>query len=213
MATQVAETIADDTRAIHRTQLCLAAFIDCDGLRTSARIRDLSRAGARIEASPPPPLSRPVVLSRGALTVTGQVVWRDRNRFGIRFDRAIDLMVWLPGRETARTQEDVDRAIAEIRRDLKSSGTNAMAQTEAPNLPARLAGELDYVGRMIESLRECVTGEPQIIARHSTKLPYFDQSIILLRQIAEILAAPNAEVAVNRLTDTDLHRRLTRSSI
>jgi hypothetical protein len=214
MAARFADKLAGDSRVHQRTHLCLAAFLDCDGLKSSVRIRDLSRDGARIEASPAPPVNRPVVLTRGVLTVTGQTVWRDRDRSGLRFDRPIDLDTWLPVRETVRTQEDVDRAIAVIRRSMTPVTTaESDKRVTASNLHERLADELNHAVRMIESLRDSVAGEPQMIAKHSTKLPYFDQSLTLLRQVAEVIAEPDRKKAIGRIADVDFRRRLTRSSI
>ena len=193
MATRFADQAATDARDQRRTHLCLAAIVECGGQRTSVRIRDLSTDGARIEASPPPPLQARLTLLRGPLNTDATVVWRDRDRCGLRFARPIKLAAWLPNSDAVRTQDDIDQVV----RDFHREQALRRKDRENPMLTARIADELAYVGRMVETLQQALSPEPQIIARHRDTLPLFGQALQALSQLNAILAADDLLAATN----------------
>jgi hypothetical protein len=209
MATRFADQHTTDARDQRRTRLCLAAIVECGGQRTSVRIRDLSADGARIEASPPPPLQARLTLLRGPLNADAIVVWRDRDRCGLRFDKPIRLPVWLPNSDAVRTQDDIDQVV----RDFHREQALRRKDRENPMLTARLADELAYVGRMVQTLQQALSPEPQIIAKHRDTLPLFGQALEALGQLGAILAADDMRAATNAIAHTSLGRRLLKQRI
>lgn len=68
----------------------MAATVEHDGARVSAKLRNLSNEGALVEASDLPPLGAQVKFRKGELAVPGEIAWRSGNRAGIAFDRQLD---------------------------------------------------------------------------------------------------------------------------
>ena len=208
MATSLAAQMEADARDGFRATLFLAAALRFSGRTVQARIRDLSHSGARIEGTALPAPNTEVTIERGALVAPGRVMWRDAGQCGVRFDDPLDLRAWLPARERARTQEDIDRMIAQVRGGgERKSETNTPAEP-SKQLGARLADELAYVGRMLASLDEALSGEALMICRHGAQLQYLDLSQQVLRLVETLLRDPDPETAIKQIGDDAFRRRL-----
>lgn len=213
MATMFAAQHNTDDRKGLRTTLFLAAALRFSGRTVQGRLRDLSMTGARVEGEALPAPGTEVAIERGALAAYGKIMWRQPGQCGVRFDDPIDLRAWLPARERARTQDDVDRMIAEVR-----TGTAIMRGQEgqAPppiagcskQLGVRLADELAYVSRMLHGLDEAVANEPLMICRHGAQLQYLDLSRQVLSLVEALLRDPEPEAAVKRIGNESFRRRL-----
>jgi hypothetical protein len=200
-----------------RTRLFLAATIRFDRVVAAIRLRDLSTSGARIEGARLPGAGASVQIARGALNCSGTIVWSDKKRCGMRFDAPLDLEAWMPGL-AARDQCAVDDLIEAVR-----SGDADVLPFPLPAPPppvpvknlltARLAEELAYVARLLDSLGEDLCSEPLVVMRHSTKLQDLDISAQILGHVAAVLVADPPEPAIDSIGLTALRKRLRRTPL
>ncbi len=204
------------TRSVPRTQLLLSAMIRFNTVSAAIRLRDLSVSGARFEAATLPSVGTTVHISRGALHASGTIVWRNRKECGLRFDAPLSLDAWIPARR-ARDQSGVDAMIQAVR-----SGEAEVVPCQPPPqlqdafrdaLPKRLAEELAYVVRLLESLGDDLCGDPLLVMRHATKLQNLDISAQILGHVAALLVAEQPEQAVDDVGLGSLRKRLQRVSL
>ena len=199
----------EESRTASRTRLRLAATISFGSAVRSTVIRDLSSCGAQLEGRDLPESGTTVVIVRGSLREQGMLVWRDHQRAGVRFDSPLDLCKWLPNQAKAG-QAVVDRRVAELRAGeapLEDKGSDRQPHQV---LQARLAEELDFVSRMLNSLGDDLAGEPLVVARHLANLQSLDTSTQILGHIAAILVAERTEEVVQAIGMESLRRRLQR---
>jgi hypothetical protein len=183
----------DEARTAPRTHLFLKAAISFDGGSAPVRLRDLSAFGARIEGPLLPAKGVVASITRGPLAASGTIVWRDQRGCGIRFDRPLDLDRWVPPRERPpqRKPAPSDEAVTVM-------------------LPVRLAEELAYVARLLESLGDDLSAELLVVKRHAAKLQYLDISAQILGHVANILVADNPAQVVDAIGMESLRKRLQR---
>lgn len=200
-------------RSLPRKRLFLSATLCAAGLKATIRVRDLSISGARIEGARLPVAGEAAQLNRGMLTASGTIVWRDSKGCGIRFDEPLDLDQWMPGL-AARDQVEVDDMVAAVRSgaaDVLPFPSTPIA-LESP-VPQRLAEELAYVARLLDSLGEDLCGEPLIVMRHAEQLQNLDISAQILGHVAAVLMADHPTQAIDAIGMTNLRKRLQRSSL
>ena len=206
----------DQARSTPRTQLFLSATIRFDNIAAAVRLRDLSASGARIEGARLPPVGSPAQIIRGPLNASGTIVWRDRNRCGLRFGEPLPLDDWMPAR-LSTDQQFVDELVAEAKSGeakilpLRPASPPLDAFREA--LPQRLAEELGYVCRLLESLGDDLCSEPLIVMRHGQKLQNLDISAQILGHVAALLVADHPEQAVDAIGMGSLRKRLKRVAL
>src|SRR5688500_15452 len=94
----------EQRRVEARSNIFVVAALAWSSGTGPVRIRNMSRTGALIEGATIPPEGSPVRLSRGSLSVRGEIVWRRENRAGMRFGSAETVADWLPGNKTATGQ-------------------------------------------------------------------------------------------------------------
>ena len=148
------------------------------------RIRNMSPSGALIEGGVIPPNGSAGRLSRGTLSVTGEIVWRHENRAGMRFDSAVTVAAWLPGGKSATGQERVDEIVYSYKAEV--GAMRDATAVPAPLSPGRqeLSGELLEVRQALNDVAEKLAGDDSTMARHTDAL----QAIDLATQKLEILA-------------------------
>lgn len=208
------------TRSVPRTQLLLSATIRFDSVSAAIRLRDLSASGARFEAAILPAVGSTVHVSRGALHASGTIIWRNRQECGLRFDAPLPLDAWIPP-PRARDQSGVDAMIKAIRSGEAQAGAEAgpihsppqMPEAFGDALPKRLAEELAYVVRLLESLGDDLCAEPLLVMRHATKLQNLDISAQILGHVAALLVAEQPEQSVDGVGMSCLRKRLQRVSL
>lgn len=204
-------------RALPRTRLFLSATIRFERVSAPIRVRDLSACGARIEGARLPAVGIVAHISRGELTVSGMIVWRDSKGCGIRFDEPLDLDQWMPGL-AARGQIEVDDMVAAVRSGdsdvlpFPSPAAPPPAQLDSL-MPQRLAEELAYVARLLDSFGEDLCGEPLLVMRHAEKLQNLDISAQILGHVAAVLVADRPEEAIDAIGMTTLRKRLQRTAL
>ena len=80
-------------------------------------------------------------------------------------------------------------------------------------LPQRLAEELAYVGRLLESLGDDLCNEPLVVARHAEKLQNLDIASQILGHVAALLVTDQPAQAVKEIGMTSLRKRLLRVAL
>jgi len=197
-----------------RTKLLLAATVEDALGKCAVRIRDLSEGGALLEGARLPDAGERLTLSRAELAASATVAWRSGGRCGIRFDRAISVTQWSGLRVPSASHEGqarVDSIQAAVR-----AGTPPVPPAPSPPDPAlgeldqRVAEEIDYVARLLETMGDTLADEPAVIHRHPQTLQGFDLATQILRHLAAVLAADDRAAAIGAVGMADLRARLTR---
>ena len=204
-----------EMRSLPRARLFLSASISLGNSSCAVRIRDLSASGARIEGKTLPSNGTATCLRRGALETSGTVVWRVGKECGIRFDVPLAFEEWMPTVPSSG-QSTVDSMIEAVR----SGEAQVLPFPAQPGktslgdaLPQRLAEELAYVGRLLESLGDALCSEPLVVVRHGEKLQNLDIAAQILGHVAELLVAKDSEQAIDSIGMSDLRKRLKRVSL
>lgn len=216
MLAQLVSVHGDDTRSLPRTRLFLSAMIRFDRVSAAVRLRDLSASGARIEGATLPTVGAAAHITRGALNASGTIVWRERKGCGLHFDTPLQLDDWMPTR-VSREQVIVDEMVEEVR----SGEVDVRAFRPVPGsseglreaLPKRVAEELAYVGRLLESLGDDLSSEPLVVMRHAEKLQNLDISAQILGHVAALLVAERPEQAIDAIGMECLRKRLQRVTL
>jgi hypothetical protein len=185
-----------EARTAPRTNLYLAAVISFDGGSAPVRLRDLSAFGARIEGSLLPSKGASANITRGTLAARGTIVWRDSRGCGIRFERPLPLDRWVPLRERPPQRKLT----------LSDEAMTVM-------LPVRMAEELAYVARLLESLGDDLSSERLVVMRHAGKLQYLDISTQILGHLAAVLVADQPAQAIGAIGMENLRKRLQRVTL
>ena len=204
-----------ETRSGPRTQLCLSATIRFGSLSAAIRLRDLSTTGARIEGERLPAVGASALITRGTLNATGTIVWRDRKGCGVRFETPLSLEEWMPA-AAWRDQLAVDALVEQAksrRTDLPPGPQAGSPRSLVEALPQRLAEELAYVSRLLESLGDDLCSEPMVVMRHSEKLQNLDIAAQILGHVGALLLAEQPGQAVDAIGMTSLRKRLLRVSL
>ena len=210
-------------RAARRTNLMLAAEIECDGRRAPVRIRNLSETGALIEGAFLPDKGTILVLHRANFHIGATIAWSGGGRCGIHFDKPISLPQWTgkalpPESSSFRDQRRVDAFQAEARTAPippapAPASDPALTEESRLNLRARLADELAYVRRLLDSMGDELVSEPVVVTHHSQALQNIDLASQILAHLSNVLIDTNPVAAVERIGMEDLRARLKRKPL
>ena len=212
-------------RAARRTNLMLAAEIEQDGRRQPVRIRNLSETGALIEGSALPEKGAALVLHRADFHIGATIAWSGGGRSGIHFDRPVSVPQWtgtaIPSAagSALRDQGRVDAFQAEARAapivpPAPLPPASAAAGEEARlAIRARLADELAYVRRLLDSMGDELVNEPIIVSHHGRTLQSIDLASQILGHLSNVLVADDPAGAVERIGMEDLRARLKRKPL
>nr|WP_294170662.1 hypothetical protein [uncultured Sphingomonas sp.] len=85
----------------------------------------------------------------------------------------------------------------------------ALAQTDHP-LSRRLAEELDFAWRQLNSLANSIARDGIMAARHGSAVPTLDNVGETLGQLAVVLRSATPELAADRVPGAELRARLQR---
>lgn len=210
-----------ELRASRRTNLMLAATIEVAGRNAPVRIRNLSDTGALLEGNVLPLEGQSLVVMRGDLEIKAVVAWSTGDRCGVRFEQPMPVNEWTGGKPRPlectglRDQRRVDAIQAEAR-----AGGQPVSEASAPpsdgapapieQLDARLADELAYVQRLLESMGDELITEPVVVRNHARALQSIDIAGQILAHLARILVADDRPAAVDDIGMSDLRARLKR---
>lgn len=84
------ESSPTQNRRSRRSNVLMAAFVECAGARISVKLRNLSQDGALVEGVDLPPVGTAVRFFKGELALPGQIAWAAGKRAGIAFDQQLD---------------------------------------------------------------------------------------------------------------------------
>jgi hypothetical protein len=197
----------------------LSAVVETAGLSAPVRIRNISATGALIEGAAVPQENASVTLRRNNLSINGKIVWCRQNRCGIHFEGSVDVAAWIRhpsaiAPATSAAQMRVDQIQADVR-----AGTAPFVQPVPPaaqqpqsesSLEQRLAEEMSYVQRLVESIADELIDEPVVVSRHPQALQKFDLVNQILGHLATILTAQDRLKAVEGVGMEELRARLLR---
>jgi hypothetical protein len=122
---------------------------------------------------------------------------------------------------STQAQARCDAIQAEFR---SGSASRPSIRREAPPLPAalqpcedviklRLAEELEYARRMLDTMGDELSGDLGVVMRHGMALQTVDIVGQMLGHIANVVRSSDPEGAVDRIGMCDLKARLTRKSV
>jgi hypothetical protein len=197
-----------NARSTPRSHLFLSATIHFDNISAAIRLRDLSVSGARIDGATLPATGATVTIRRGDLHAKGMIVWHSQKSCGLRFDSPLALHKWMP-EQASRDRTAVDDMIEVLPFQATPPASKALRDV----LSKRLAEELAYVGRLLESLGDDLSAEPLIVMRHAEKLQNLDISTQILGHVAALLVSADPERSIDSITMSSLRKRLQRISI
>ncbi len=180
------------------------------------RIRNVSETGALIEGSGLPEAGEAVLLSRGETEIDAVIAWASGSRRGVHFSRPVAVDIWRAGKPatapTPASQGRVDLIQAAAR-----AGQNAASLPAPPpedrwigQLDARMAEEIAFVQRLVETLGDELVADPAVVHRHTQALQNIDVASQILGYLSRVLGASDRADAVRGIGMEDLRARLTR---
>jgi hypothetical protein len=129
---------APNNRLEARNNIFVMAALYVGGGSTPVRIRNMSRSGALVEAAVLPVAGSQVRLARGSISVSGEIMWVDRHKAGVRFDSPTSPNDWLPGGKRGAGQQMADELAHQARLGASSRTTSREAQPQSPQLSEEL---------------------------------------------------------------------------
>ena len=170
-----------DLRREPRTSLFVMATLYAASGSSPVKVRDLSSAGALIEAGVIPSPGTRVRLSRGSLNIMGEIVWCRGERAGLRFESSLSVAEWLPRERTP--QQRVDSIFHEAK--ASRAALPLPSDTQTTLTPSKLSAvDLTQLRVAIESLAEDLAADADVMERHRSKLQSLDIAAQALRKLA-----------------------------
>ena len=116
-----------------------------------------------------------------------------------------------------RHQQEIDQIQSQARRDgvydllfkPRPESTVPLAKT-GDELEVRLAEELEYIRRLLDSVGNQLANDPAVLQRHAVTLQSFDLIGQMIGHISSIVAAANRGEAVDRVGIEEMKKRLER---
>ena len=140
----------------------------------------------------------------------------------MRFDSPTPVQEWAGGKIKVaepgglRDQRRVDAFQAEARTSAPFAPSQAAVAAEPAareQLDSRLADELAYVQRLLETVGDELIAEPLFVQRHAQTLQGIDLASQILAHVAAIIVAANRDDAIERIGMEDLRARLKRKAV
>ncbi len=169
-------------RSEPRTNMFVMATISGPTASGAVRIRNLSPGGALIEAGALPKPGERVMLRRGEDAISGEVVWNEGGKAGLRFEAKIHVARWLPAGQSG--QQHVDETFQRIKHAAPGSPPSASTAPLQSQMPSAL--EFRRLARAIDALADELADDPAVVARYGTKLQALDMAGQALRKVADL---------------------------
>lgn len=115
-----------------------------------------------------------------------------------------------------RDQPRVDAIQQAVRAGLPTSAYEDCASgstQRAGQLHERVAEEINYVARLMESFGDQLASDPAILLEHTKALQSIDLANQILTQLASVIAADDPDGSVAQIGMSDLRARLTRTQL
>ena len=193
----MAEAALEEVRRHSRTNTMLSAAIEFGGQRLDVFVRNLSVAGAMVEARGfLPEQGESVTLHRNDVRVPATVMWRAEGRCGLSFARLVQVDALIKrgaGGSAPAHQGRVDaiqRALRENRAVPSFNETEALIGAAA--IGKKLADEIGYAHRLTETVNEALAADAYILGRYGVTLQQIDEVEQLLRKLYDTLSAEGA---------------------
>ena len=84
------ESSISQNRRSRRSNVLMAATVECEGESFKTKLRNLSKEGALVEGLGLPGIGAKVTFLKGELRASGTVAWSAGSRAGIAFDSTLD---------------------------------------------------------------------------------------------------------------------------
>ncbi len=164
-----------NARADARSNLFVTAALYSATASAPVRIRNMSRRGAMVEGGILPGEGMDIKLCRGSLGVSGRVVWRDRNRAGLRFDCSIIVGDWLPRGNRPSPQQKIDEIVFQAKRGSRGPEDLAPANTKvASDAKVGATAQLAHFAESLEQIAEQLVADAGVAARFPAQLQVLD---------------------------------------
>lgn len=122
------ESSLSQNRRSRRSNVLMAASVECDGAVHAVKLRNLSKEGALVEADGLPPVNSRVRFRKGELSLTGHVAWIAGLRAGIAFDLPLDPESVLRHVPKPRPRQSVEHRRPRLRGQELSPGERKVAE-------------------------------------------------------------------------------------
>lgn len=179
MSGQLALVAEHPDRLDPRTNMFIAAVLQCDGVSSPVKVRNMSTHGALLETPTPPRVGAKVILLRGSLVVGCNVAWSIDQRCGVRFESAVDVSEWM-ARPTAPGQARVDAIVVQVKAGVIPLDRGAGQAINPALAGAATQDRLAKVSELLEELVEDLATNPAVIAQHGRSLQNLDLAIQLI---------------------------------
>ena len=115
--------------------------------------------------------------------------------------------------DSVRMTWGIEEATPRQRKPLRRETAQSAAPPESGTdiLRIRLAEELDYARRRLDSLGDELSADPILIRRHHFALQSLDIVAQVLGHVGEVIRSSDPQVAIESIGMGDLKARLTRS--
>jgi hypothetical protein len=190
---------AEQGRTAVRVNLFMAATLHASGAETEVKIRDLSETGAQVEGSLLVGVGMPMTLTRGRLSVQGEVAWCKARRCGLKFSTKVSVQDWMAN-PVNREQRRVDQIVSAVKAGVVPMVSAAPYANKAAD---GVAQDLERVSRLLGCLGDTLASDPAIVAQHGMALQNLDIAIQTLAVLAEAMeaGAPGAAAIRVRLNE------------
>jgi len=179
---------AAEARSAPRSNMYIAAILSWEGSSAPTKIRNMSAAGALLEAARLPPSGTPVRLIRGSLRAAGTIAWVSEGRCGVHFASLVSVRGWMAPTKNCE-QMRVDETVSILRAGAVPLAQRQQHSSEIRTAPTQLADDLSDVTRLIRGLARDMAGDDQVLTKYGNKLQIFDLAIQTLDAAAALLTS------------------------
>ncbi len=135
------ESSQSQNRRSRRSNVLMAAFVECAGATVPVKLRNLSKDGALVEAGALPPVGTRVHFRKGELALSGHVAWEAGARAGIAFDNPLEPEAVLRHVPQPRPRQLVDHRRPRLRGQELTPGERKVAEDWIFGTPLPRIGE------------------------------------------------------------------------
>jgi hypothetical protein len=177
---------ATDHRVETRSNLFVMAALYTGAGSMPVRIRNMSASGALVEAADLPAVGTHVRLSRGSISVTGEIIWADKQKAGMHFDSPTAPNDWMPRGNRGAGQQLADEVVHQTR-----LGSAVRTVTSAPAHAPQLSEELLRLHEVLMRAGEELASSDGLAASHLLALQEIDGAAQRLAKLAGDVDAGN----------------------